>query len=166
MPSDYNMAKEKIYKCRYNHCKHETKDVLASEAVKDGNRYFHKDCYKTKEEINKIIELFAEYINPNVVFAVLRKVVNNIVFNRGVDSGLLLFGLNYYIANKITLNYPQGLYYVIQNKNVIKGYKEKKNKEYLIEQKKNLQKAEDDTEMVSSFTYKPNKQKSFADILR
>lgn len=166
MPSDYNMAKEKIYKCRYNHCKHETKDVPASEAVKDGNRYFHKDCYKTKEEINKIIELFAEYINPNVVFAVLRKVVNNIVFNRGVDSELLLFGLNYYIANKITLNYPQGLYYVVQNKNVIKGYKEKKNKEYLIEQKKNLQKVEDDTEMVSSFTYKPNKQKSFADILR
>ena len=97
------MAKEKIYKCRYNHCKHETKDVLASEAVKEGNRYYHKDCYKTKEDINKIVELFSEHVNPNVVFAVLRKVINNIVFTRGVDSGLLLFGLNYYISNKITM---------------------------------------------------------------
>ena len=143
------MAKEKIYKCRYNHCKHETKDVLASEAVKEGNRYYHKDCYKTKEDINKIVELFSEHVNPNVVFAVLRKVINNIVFTRGVDSGLLLFGLNYYISNKITLNYPQGLYYVIQNKNVIKGYTEKKNREYLIEQKKNMQKIEDNEEMES-----------------
>ena len=73
------MAKEKIYKCRYNHCKHETKDVLASEAVKEGNRYYHKDCYKTKEDINKIVELFSEHVNPNVVFAVLRKVINIIV---------------------------------------------------------------------------------------
>lgn len=104
-------------------------------------------------------------MNPNVVFAVLRKVINNIVFTRGVDSGLLLFGLNYYISNKITLNYPQGLYYVIQNKNVIKGYTEKKNREYLIEQKKNMQKIEDNEEMESSFTYKPSKRKSFADIL-
>lgn len=165
MLSDCNMAKEKIYKCRYNHCKHETKDVLASEAVKEGNRYYHKDCYKTKEDINKIVELFSEHVNPNVVFAVLRKVINNIVFTRGVDSGLLLFGLNYYISNKITLNYPQGLYYVIQNKNVIKGYTEKKNREYLIEQKKNMQKIEDNEEMESSFTYKPSKRKSFADIL-
>lgn len=159
------MAKEKVYKCRYNHCLHETQSVVASEAIKDGNRYFHKDCYKTKKDIDTVVNLFKEKVNPNVVFSVLRGVVNNIVFKKGVESGLLLFGLNYYISNKINLNYPQGLYYVIQNRNVIKGYTEKKNREYLIQQKKKAKNMENNEEIESSFTYKPSKQKSFADIL-
>ena len=159
------MAKEKVYKCRYNHCLHENQRVLASEAIKDGSRYFHKDCYKTKKDIDTVANLFKEKVNPNVVFSVLRSVVNNIVFKKGVESGLLLFGLNYYISNKINLNYPQGLYYVIQNKNVIRGYEEKKNREYLIQQKKKAQDMKNNEEIESSFTYKPSKQKSFADIL-
>ena len=37
--------KENIVKCRYSHCKHDTKEIPKDEAYKNGNAYYHKDCY-------------------------------------------------------------------------------------------------------------------------
>ena len=69
-----------------------------------------------------------------------------------------MYGLKYYIGHKIPLNYPQGLYYVIQNKDVINGYAKEKTKTI-------KQSVEITEETESNFTYIPTKTNSFADIL-
>lgn len=120
--------KSKLVKCRAKHCQHENREILVEEAVKEGNCYYHKDCYKTKEEIKEIINLFTEKINPNPVFSQLQSVINKIVYDKGLGSEFLLFGLKYYISHKYKLNYPHGLYYVIQNKEVITEYNKFKTK--------------------------------------
>ena len=154
------MAKKKIVKCRYAHCLHESKDVNTEEAVHVGNMYYHQDCFQVKEDINKIVELFAMKVNPNVVYPVLKRTVNNIVFGKGVASDFLLFGLNYYIKKKIPLNYPAGLYYVIQNKDVQKEYDKQFTK------RKTVQIYMDDAGEEKTFQFKPKKQIGFDSILK
>lgn len=115
----------KIVKCRYAHCDrfHESVELPIEEAVKSGkSSYYHADCYKESQAIKNITDLFQKYINKNVVFPVLKRTINNIVYERGIDAEFLEFGLKYYIQNKIPLNYPGGLYYVIQNKDVEKEW--------------------------------------------
>lgn len=155
------MAKKiKTYKCRYKNCLHESREVDADKAVCVGNARYHSDCYKTKEDIKEIKELFVKHINPNPVYDQLQLVINNIVFTKKLGSDFLLFGLRYYIENKISLNYPQGLYYVIQNKKVIEEYNKRK-KENI---KGNFQ-IETENDVVE-FEYKPSKIQGFADIIR
>ena len=154
----------KQYKCRFKHCLHEENLVSVDEAVKVGSAYYHEDCYKVKTNIDKTIDLFAKEVNPNVIFSVLRRVINNIVFDKNIDSEMLLFGLKYYIDENIPLNYPQGLYYVVQNKAMVKAYEKKKMAEYMLEQRKKA-KENPVEEIETEFTYKPSKRKNFSDIL-
>jgi hypothetical protein len=145
--------------CKYSSCLHDSKELNREDAVKSGNSYYHSDCYKTKEDIKTIIDLFKNHINPNPVYSQLQSVIKNIVFTKGLGSDFLLFGLQYYIEHKIPLNYPQGLYYVIQNKNVIDAY----NKSKLKDIKKNIEIKE---ETNSEFQHIPVKNNGFADILK
>lgn len=152
------MKNSEIVSCKYSNCLHDCRELNKEDAVKSGKFYYHKDCLKTKEDIKEIIYLFKKCINPNPVYAQLQKVIKNIVFIKGLGSDFLLFGLKYYIENKISLNYPQGLYYVIQNKKVIDAY----NKSKLKLVNKNVEiKVNSDSE----FTYIPIKNKNFSDIL-
>lgn len=144
--------------CAYKNCLHKNIDSSISEMVQNGKKYYHADCLKTKDEINKITILFAEKINKNVVFAQLVAVINNIVFKKSISSEFLLFGLNYYIDHKIPLNYPQGLYYVIQNKDVQKAYDKLK-----VQSQNNKVEITESSE--DGFTFKPTKAKGFADII-
>lgn len=122
------MSKPKIVKCRYSHCSHDSREMNAEEAVKSGNAYYHPNCYEVKDNIRQITAMFTENVNSNVVHSQLAKIINDIVFAKGIASELLLFGLNYYISNKIRLNYPAGLYYVVQNKEMLNAYKLSKQK--------------------------------------
>lgn len=153
------MEKQSIVHCKYSKCLHGSRGIGKDDAVKIGNCYYHSDCLKTKEDIKKIIDLFTKHINPNPVYSNLQKVIDNIVFKKQLGSDFLLFGLKYYIDHKIPLNYPQGLYYVIQNKQVIEAYRkpEIKNKRNKVEIKE---------ETNQSFTHIPIKNNGFADILR
>lgn len=148
-------------KCKYSKCKHKCKDIEKSEAVKSGNSYFHNDCFIDKENRKEIVDLFVKHINPNVIFSQLQTVIKNIIDDRGNDSGFLLFGLKYYIEHKIPLTYPQGLYYVIQNKEMIAEYKKLKEKNIMTKENFVIP---DNIEEVE-FSYKPTKTKGFADIL-
>jgi len=89
----------------------------------------------------------------------LQSVIKNIVFTKGLGSDFLLFGLQYYIDHKLPLNYPQGLYYVIQNKQVLDAY----NKSKVKNMKSNIEIKEDSG---SEFTHVPIQNKSFADIIK
>lgn len=156
-----NYMKKNTVKCKYSFCLHESRELNKDEAVKIGNQYFHKDCLQTKNEIKEIIDLFVKHINPNPVYSQLQATIKNIVFTQGLGSQFLLFGLKYYISNKIPLNYPQGLYYVIQNKDVKAEFEKYKAKEI----KKAQIKAVVTQETEKEFEFKPTKQRGFADIL-
>lgn len=108
------------------------------------------------------MDLFVKHINPNPVFTQLQSVIKNIVFSRGLGSDFLLFGLKYYIEHNIPLNYPQGLYYVVQNKNVAAAYKQAQIKKEKQEHKIEIKEEGKSTQ----FTYNPVQQKSLADILQ
>lgn len=157
------MEKDKIVKCKYANCLHETKELNKEEAIKSGNSYYHPDCFRTKEDIKQVIDLFKKHINPNPVYAQLHSVIKNIVFTKNVSSELLLFGLKYYIDHKIPLNYPQGLYYVIQRKEVIDAYNKAKVKEMLKEKSETVEIA---ASVETEFTHVATKTRGFADILR
>lgn len=153
------MRKPKTVKCRSSHCLHENKELLREDAVNPKKGcFYHPDCYQTQEEIKEIIDIFVKQINPNVVFSQLRHVINVIVYDRGIGSELLLFGIKYYIKNKISLNYPQGLYYVVQNKKMIESYKRSKKK--VCSTKVEITEQEE-----QSFTHISAKNTGFTDIL-
>ena len=103
---------------------------------------------------------FRGKVNPNPVYSQLQAVIKNIVFTKKVSSEFLLFGLRYYVKNKLNLNYPQGLYYVIQNKDVKAAYAKMKAEPA---KKAAIDLSEPSTEI--SFTHRPAKAKSIADIL-
>lgn len=117
-PFIFMEKKTKVYKCKYSHCKHDSKDIKDDNFIKVGNNYYHNDCYEEKELIAKIIDIFMKEVNSDVVVSGLRRVINDIVYNKGKSAEYLLFGLKYFIKNK-KLNYPAGLYYVIQDRDVL-----------------------------------------------
>ena len=148
-------------KCRATHCFHESKEFLPDdEIVEVGACGYHKDCYQAISDIREVVDIFSTQINKNVVFSELRKVINTIVYQRGVDSGMLLFGVKYYLDRRIPLNYPQGLYYVVQNKDVQEQYKKMK-----IEQKVKDYKFEAPVDESKPFTYNSSKVKGFSDVI-
>ena len=145
--------------CKYSHCLHDNREIEKRKAIRVGNSYYHSDCFKTKEDIKEIVNLFKAHINANPVYAQLQSVINNIIFVKKVQSDFLLFGLRYYIEHKIPLNYPQGLYYVIQNKDVANAYNKAKTKE--------IKKSVEITEQAETeFKFVPTKNKGFADIIK
>lgn len=157
------MKKPKVYKCRYSHCRHETKDIPADEAIKVGQAYYHEDCKKEMDLIKEIIQIFYENVNKTVVISRLRKVINSIIFEKDVSAEYLLFGLKYYIKKK-SINYPEGLYYVISDEDVKKAWAK-------IIRKRIMESVTDeftvnDEDMNTSHSFNMNsKQKSFSDIL-
>ena len=145
--------------CKYSHCLHDNREIEKRKAIRVGNSYYHSDCFKTKEDIKEIVNLFKAHINANPVYAQLQSVINNIIFVKKVQSDFLLFGLRYYIEHKIPLNYPQGLYYVIQNKDVTNAYNKTKAKE--------IKKSVEITEQTETeFKFVPTKNKGFSDIIK
>lgn len=161
MLSSTHMAKKKnTVVCRFKNCIHESREIAKEEAVKVGNLYYHEDCAKIKDDIALTIELFEKHINPNPVFVQLRAVINNIIFDRKVDSEFLVFALKYYIEKKIPLRYPQGLYYMVQNLEAKEAFDKK-----MAEKFKNIKVDLSETKEEVTFEYKPIKQKGFGDIL-
>ena len=145
--------------CKYSHCLHDNREIEKRKAIRVGNSYYHSDCFKTKEDIKEIVNLFKAHINANPVYAQLQSVINNIIFVKKVQSDFLLFGLRYYVEHKIPLHYPQGLYYVIQNKDVANAYNKTKAKE--------IKKSVEITEQTETeFKFVPTKNKGFSDIIK
>lgn len=144
-------------KCRYKYCPHEGVIKETDEVVHVGNAYYHADCYKTKENIDEIIHVFSTEVNKDVVFAQLRKIINNMVNNKKIEPEFILFGIRYYLKHNIPLSYPAGLYYVITNKDVNKAWKAKLAKEYKPE-KVEIEEKE------HKFTYNAPKKRAVGDL--
>lgn len=87
-------------------CGYCSNEVAKEEAVKDG-RYYHKDCYRTKQGKKEIEEYWFEEINAGTLIQVLRKVIKDIVELYDVDY--VLWVLKKCKQSNIKLQYPQGL---------------------------------------------------------
>lgn len=141
----------KFLKCRYKYCKHESREIPREDAILSGkSTFYHKDCFEEIENKKKIVDLFHEKINPNSPFPQIQRTITDIIHNKGISAEFLLFGLQYYINNKIPLNYPPGLYYVVANKDVKKAF----NKSKL----KNDYKFEVTGDVGTEFKYEPHKK--------
>lgn len=144
-------------KCAYSHCLHGG-DVSKEDGVLVGKRYYHKDCLTEKNNIQAVLDLYVQRVDPAPIFAQLRKTINEIVYKHDVDAGFLLFALKYYLDAGKQLNHPFGLHYVVKDKGAIDAWAKKSVK------KIEFPKLEDDG--GTSFEYKPKKAPGFEDILR
>lgn len=144
-------------KCRYKYCKHDTKDIPDSEAVKDGNAYYHPDCHHEKETIKKIIDVYVEYVDQHPVFGHLRKTVDTIIHTNHVDADYVLFAVKKAVKEH-RLNHVPGLYYAVKNSAAESEWRKQKASEAL---------SNDDfvvTDTTKTYTYNQKKKKSIADL--
>lgn len=97
----------------YNHCFENNSMIPAGEEVKGGNRYYHKKCLETKQNIEKTRDYYYENVSKSVVMSQLVKVLNQIVFDKDIDSEYLLFALQYAVENNLSIKSPYSLHYII-----------------------------------------------------
>jgi len=155
---------EKTVKCRWGkRCLHKGELIPISKAIEEGKGcYYHPDCLRAKKNCQEIIDLFATELNPNVVFNQLNHVINTLVFEREVDSGMLLYGIRWCVDHGWNIRYPQGLYRVMQEQEWQDEYKKKA----AASVPKVAVEIKDDFSEEGNFEYVATKQKSFGDILR
>lgn len=94
-------------KCRYSYCKHNG-EVNKEEAIKEGNSYFHKDCYEEKQLKQKIEEYYILNM-PQCTLQLLRKVIKQLIHEKGNEAKYIMFVLEYIYNNKKPINNPFGL---------------------------------------------------------
>lgn len=150
------------YTCAFKHCAHESKKVPAEEAMKSGTRYYHKDCLVIRDNMETVKRLYFEHISRTVVPAQLVKTIQQIVIAKGVDSDYLVFATKFAIVNKMTLNSPFGLHYIVDNYKVKQAWQAKKAKEEKQKLQEELQKLNQKDDV--SFTLKNQKSEGFDSI--
>lgn len=141
--------------CRSKNCLHKSKEInlMTDKFVKKGSAYYHEDCYE-KDEIKKrdyqfIKNLWIQHISNTVVYSQLYTVLNNIV-DKGVSSDYLVFVVRYCIDNHYNLNYPAGLTYYVDRKEIKDAYKRRNEKNNKIDQSAfKIKKQEDDSPKIS-----------------
>lgn len=155
-------------KCKYSHCKHETTEIPNGEEVLVGkSSYYHKDCYEEMSTIKNIIDVFVKKVDEHPIMSLLRKVVNDIVYNHKVDAKYLLFALNYCVDNNLPIRHPQGLYYIVKNNAINQQWQHvlaSQNRKEIKERLKNVEINSEEED--KSFEYHVQKAVGFEDILR
>ena len=157
----------KQFKCAFGHCGYEDKKVCEDEAVRIGNRYWHKDCYEISELIKEIRDDYLDNFSSTAVISFLNKVINDIIFGKKLENKkvskaqsnleaarYLSFAMKYAINNKIPITHVAGLYYLIDNTRIKKAY-EKQNELKTQKEMRETMKNEDVTEAPRT-EYKPS----------
>jgi len=179
------MSKKNIRVCRYTKCNHQIREInLDTESyIQNGTMYFHKDCYEAKEaeksqkrkstmrqftpnekaDIDAIKSLWATHIDKNAEFGKLVSILKVMIIKKNITSDYLLFVVNFCIKNKYRLQYPPGLYYFIDNKEIKNAYYKKQNAGQGIDIS-NF-KAVEQKDVSPKFTIAKKKRKGFQSIL-
>ena len=148
-------------KCAYSHCKHKQDPVHvgSDDCVEENGKYYHPDCLREKNDIAEIIDFWYKEIDKDVVFNQLRRVIDQLVYNRGVDAGFILYAIK---KKAKYLNYPAGIFYAIGDKRLKADWKIVREAEKLKAVKKASEKA---TKIEPAFQYvEKEKPKWGADI--
>ena len=114
----------KAVKCRYNKCLYGGGEIddKAVEEVRKGY-YMHKECARYSRTIQKIVDLYKQSVDENVIYSALYKVINRIVFDQKTDPAFLLFVLTKAIHEGAKLKSPFGLYYLVKDSEKVKEWK-------------------------------------------
>lgn len=172
------MAKKnqiKMINCRYPKCSklHPTTELRKDEAYWDGKHYYHPDCYHTMQTVNKIAATFKKEINPLITgkqYGMVVSIINHLIFVKNVDVDFLLYAVEYFVNKKPgKLQYPQGLHYIVQDRDVIKSWKDELNRRAKMEIKEQLQSGDGEIaemETEGTFKFTPQKAAGFDDILK
>lgn len=112
----------KTYKCGNKYCKNGNivdRDI----AVKIGAKYYCPECAKEVDGKKKIREKYIEYIDKVPNMSQLNLAIKKVVNDYGCDIDLVLYAIKYVKTNKIPMNNPFGLTWVIKDDKMIKKYK-------------------------------------------
>lgn len=120
--------------CRWCRCQHPTLEIdTESEPFeKDGNFYFHQDCYRQmmdeqekKERIrNDILYIRHQWgiaIDESVSYSHLTRCLNELI-DQGYSSDYLVFAFDYIVSNGMNLRYPAGLKYFVARHEIKRAY--------------------------------------------
>lgn len=150
-----------LVKCRYKYCPYGGK-VDKEEAVKDGNMYYHKQCWQEKKEKNNIRQTYKMLIDKDVDDALLNKVINDIIHNKGVNTDYLLYVIEYIANNNMEINTPMGLHFYVKNQTIYEQYQKAKIKQ----QAKQLNPLKFHIAEFKTHHYDIPPRKTWADILK
>ena len=174
------MAKQenKLVHCRYAKCQllHETTELNKNDAIQGGRgAYYHPDCYHTMKTIFQIRDTFVQHINPLMTskqIGVLVATINKMVFDKHIDVDFIEFSLNYFIKHKPgKLHQPFGLYYIVQDKDVVQAWHREQDIRLRAEIRKQQEEMVDDDvvhftiEIPSATEYKPQNKSKFSSVL-
>ena len=94
-------------------CGYCNEEVSKEEAIKDG-RYYHKSCYRKKVGKKEIEDYWLANINAGTTLQLLRKFIKD--FAEIYEIYYILFVLKRFKADKINLQYIQGLKRLLDEK--------------------------------------------------
>ena len=113
----------KVVKCRYKRCLYGGGEINGEvEEVRKGY-YMHKECARYSMIIQKIVDVYKQSVDENVIQSALYKVINTIVFDQETDPAFLLFVLTKAIHDGVKPKSPFGLYYLVKDSEKVKAWK-------------------------------------------
>lgn len=154
------------YKCNFAHCQHESKELLDGEGVIVNKRHYHTDCAKIRENISMAVDLYRNCISNTAVISQVRKVINNIVIDKKVDSDYLIFALRHAITSNLEIKNPASLHYLVDNRRIKQLWEKQKKKEREKKVVTGIMQymPTEHKETVFSVAKKQNRPKGFGDI--
>ena len=155
--------RSEIKPCGYAGCKYKNMpDINSDDCVVENGKHYHKDCYQIHKDIMLMCDLWSKNISDTVPFALVGKIIKELLSIPAVTSGYLVFMLQYIIDHKLPLRYPQGMRYYVDRQEIKDAYKKKM--QPIISQRQFVAKPEDDVAQFTCFTA-PKKPAGFGSIL-
>lgn len=143
-----------MQKCGWTHCSCGGYIYDNQPKIRVGKKWYHEECAKDRELIQDIITKFIEQVNDAQI-PVLRKIVNDIIYNEIKPAEYVMFALDYAIAHpEMKLTYPQGLYRICNAHDVLKAWTHKVAKEKVGSHKIDINEVEQPTTVINKKTNK------------
>lgn len=122
---------EKLYVCGYKHCMIKEK-IPASEAVKIGNRRYHKECIEMRNKIEEIKRIYFTYIDDKSDYVQVVGVINNLIFLKGYSADYIEFLMKYLVSYIVKLKSPYTLHIIIKNESIYEKYLDPNKREVVL----------------------------------
>jgi hypothetical protein len=120
----------RTYKCWYVYCRFDGK-VKSEDAVKEGTKYYHKECHRNFKNLKRIRELCLE-LDGTVVFARLNQVLLELITVRKIEIDYILFVLETLLEDNVEIHLPYGLSYKLNDFKMKKAYTQSFTKKQLV----------------------------------
>lgn len=153
-----------LVKCRYAHCKHESRELDKEDAVLNGkSSYYHKDCFEEMNNIKEVIDIYAKNVDDNPNYSLLQRTVKNLVYKNKLSSEFVLFATKYAVQRG-WLKHELGLNYIVKDDKIKSEYEKYEQSKIRKEYEEKL-KQTNNVDNGQSFTYKPTHKKSITDLV-